>query len=174
MNKACKEFISPDGEYKSVITEESNSFHIDVYILGIEFDPDANEIYPCWEKINHLPIIVEKEYTPGFYPIEELKSHLGDQDFTLKIDLLRDFPLYREVSFLNPKEVNVYSEVSNAETQEVQSYRMDANKIIYICGLCLVEEINDEGNWQMGQMDKDGNISCWSACSTFKEAIRGF
>lgn len=66
-------------------------------------------------------------------------------------------------------EVNVFCSDLNGE----DAAPIEANIIIDFLGLCLVEEVGYEGEWQMGQMDDNGSIYCWGSYGNIKEAIMG-
>lgn len=50
---------------------------------------------------------------------------------------------------------------------------IEAKTIIDFSGLCLVEEVGCEDQWQMGQIDENGSIYCWGSYGNIKEAIKG-
>ena len=173
MNESFIEFISPSGKYKSIITERSDCFLIDLYILSEDFDPNTEQTYgQYWSRKNMVPVIVDKGFSAEAFAIDELRNFMGEPDLPLTIEWIRDFSFCKVARFLNPQEVKVFCELVNSESQQRRMEAIDVKTIIDFAGLCLVEEIGEEDDWQMWQLDSDGSIYCWGNYGSLREAIK--
>ena len=172
MNENIQEIISPSGNYKATIFERPNYYNLEIYILSEDFEPETGVIYgEYWSRQNTASIIIEKGYHAGEFAIHELRSLMGEPDSQLSIEWIRDFSFCKDAKFLNPKDINVFSEWINAESNEKNLTPIEAKTIIDFAGLCLVEEIGCNDEWQMGQIDDNGRICCWGEYGKLKNAI---
>jgi hypothetical protein len=173
MEEAVKEIFSPSGKYKAVITEEKDFNCFDVYILNEDSyaeDNCSNSEY--WLKKNNNPIFVDKGMCAEHIAIEELRKYIGGPDIPLTIVWIKEFSFCETATFISPEKVNVYCNFIDPENKEQKRDIIDVKQIIYFDGLCLVEEIGEEDDWQMGQIDSKSDIFCWGYYGTLKEAIK--
>jgi hypothetical protein len=174
MYKTEKEIISPSGRYKAIISENKNCCSLDVYVRQEDYEHETGCVYgEYWSRKNRTPILVDKGLRAEFIAIQELRNLMGEPDLPLTIDWVRDFSFFKDARFLNPKDVKSFCQYINSESGEKKLEQIEAKTIIDFSGLCLVEEIGCEDDWQMGQMDAEGSICCWGYYGTLKEAIKG-
>ena len=174
MYKTEKEIISPSGRYKAIILENTNCCSLDVYILQEDYEHETGCGYgEYWSRKNRTPILVDKRLKAEFIAIEELRNLMGEPDSLLTIDWVKDFSFCKDARFLNPKDVRVFCQYVDSESGEKKLEQIEVKTIIGFSGLYLVEEIGCEDDWQMGQVDTEGNICCWGYYGTLIEAIKG-
>lgn len=174
MSRIEKEIISPSGRYKAIISDNTNCCSLDVYILQEDYDYETGYVYgEYWSRKNKNPIMVDKGLKAEFIAIQKLRILMGEPDLPLTIKWVRDFSFCNDVRFLNPEDVKVFCQCVDSESEEKKFEQIEVKTIIDFSGLCLVEEIGCEDDWQMGQMDTEGSIFCWGYYGTLKEAIKG-
>mgnify|MGYP000182782840 CR=1 FL=1 len=170
MEKNAQEITSPSGKYKAIILEKQNYYHIDVFVLSKDDDPNTH-IDEYWSKKNRTPILVDKGYCAKHFAMQELRVLLGEPDLPLSIDWVKDFSFCEVAEFLNPSDVHVFCECVKSENGQKEIVAIEAKTVINFEGLCLVEEAGYEDNWLMGQMNK-GKIICWGNYGTLKDALK--
>lgn len=169
MDQNEKAIISPSGQYKAIVLEKPNCYKLDLYILSQDLDPETGTIYgEYWSRQTKHPILIDKSTSPEGVAIQELRALMGEPDSPLSIEWIRDFSFCQDAKFLVPGEVNVFCNVNGQSAVAIE-----AKTIINFSGVCLVEEVGCEGQWQMGQIDENGSIYCWGSYGTIKEAIIG-
>jgi len=174
MNETEREIVSPSGQYKATVVEKPNCYKLELYILSEDFDPETGDIYgEYWSRQNANPILIDKSTIPEYFAIQELRVLMGVPDSPLSIEWIRDFSFCKDAKFLRPYEVNVFGNCLNSNANSEDAVPIEAKTIIDFSGLCLVEESGYEGEWQMGQMDDNGNIYCWGSYGSIKKAIIG-
>lgn len=171
MDQIERQMISPSGKYKATILENSNFYKLELFVMAEDFDPETGAIYgEYWSRQNANPILIDKNTSPEYFAIQELRVLMGEPDSPLAIEWIRDFSFCKDAKFLIPSEINVFY---NSNANGENAVPIEAKTIIDFSGLCLVEEIGYEGEWQMGQMDGNGSIYCWGSYGSIKEAIIG-
>lgn len=174
MNETVKEIFSPSGKYKATISIKSDCYSLDVYTLTQDFEPETGIVYgEYWSRKNTTPIFIDKELNAEYFAIQELGILMGEPDSPLSIEWIKDFSFCKEAKFINPLDMEVFGEWIDSESNERKLYKIEAKTIIDFSGLCLVEEIGCEDEWQMGQIDDYRRIICWGNYGTLKDAIRG-
>lgn len=174
MDESERQIISPSGKYKATVLEKPNCYKLELYVLSEDFDPETGDIYgEYWSRQNANPILIDKSTSPEYFAIQELRVLMGEPDSPLSIEWIRDFSFCKDAKFLLPNEVNVFCNCLNSNANSEDVVPIEAKTIIDFSGLCLVEEIGYEGEWQMGQMDDNGNIYCWGSYGSIKKAIIG-
>ncbi|MCX7746210.1 MAG: hypothetical protein N2645_04870 [Clostridia bacterium] len=168
------EIFSPSGKYKAVIKEKVEGYYIDVFTLMEDIDFESGQSYgEYWSRRNDRVIVYSKEFKAEFVALEEIRNIMGEPDSPLTIEWVRDFSFCSDAKFLNPRLVKVFYDSSDSSKQESFMQTIEARTIIDFSGLCLIEEIDNEDNWLMGQIEEDGNIYCWGYYGSLKQAIRG-
>lgn len=171
MDQIERQIISPSGKYKATILEKPSCYKLEVYILSEDFDPESGDRYgEYWSRQNANPILIDKSTSPEYFAIQELRVPMGEPNSPLAIEWIRDFSFCKDAKFLIPSEINVFC---NSNANGENAVPIEAKTIIDFSGLCLVEEIGYEGEWQMGQMDDNGSLYCWGSYGNIKEAIKG-
>lgn len=174
MDKIERQIISPSGNYKATILEKPNCYKIDLYVRSQDFEPETGIIYgEYWSRKNTTPIVIDRGINPEYFAIQELRVLMGEPDSPLSIEWVKDFSFCKDAKFLFLNEVNVFRECINLDVKDEKPIPIEAKTIIDFAGLCLVEEIGCDGEWQMGQIDDNERIYCWGNYSTIKEAIMG-
>lgn len=169
-----KAIISPSGQYKAIVVEKENSYKLELYVLSQDLDTETGTIYgEYWSRQTKHPILLDKSTSPEGIAIQELRNLVGEPDSPLSIEWIRDFSFYQDAKFLVPGEVNVFCDYFNPNGNGEDAIPIEAKTIIDFSGLCLVEEVGCEGQWQMGQIDENGSIYCWGSYGNIKEAIKG-
>ena len=174
MDQNEKAIISPSGQYKAIVLEKPNCYKLDLYILSQDLDSENGTIYgEYWSRQTKHPILIDKNKSPEGFAIQELRALVGEPDLPLSIEWIRDFSFCQDAKFLAPGEVSVFCICHNSNGNGERAIPLEAKTIIDFSGLCLVEEVGCEGQWQMGQIDENGSIYCWGSYSNIKEAIIG-
>lgn len=174
MDQNEKAIISPSGQYKAIVLEKPNCYKLDLYILSQDLDSENGTIYgEYWSRQTKHPILIDKNKSPEGFAIQELRALMGEPDLPLSIEWIRDFSFCQDAKFLAPGEVNVFCNCHNSNGNGEDAIPIEAKTIIDFSGLCLVEEVGCEGQWQMGQIDENGSIYCWGSYGSIKEAING-
>lgn len=173
MENTINEIISPSGKYKAIVTEREECNSIDVYILFYDYDPIDNISHgEYWSRKNSSPIFVDKGLHAGHFAIQELRKLMDEPERNPTIEWIRDYSFCQGAKFIDPKEVSVFCDFVDGGSDGTDKDKIEVRAIICFDGLCLVEETGDEGNWQMGQVDSNGNIYCWGYYGGIKEAIK--
>jgi hypothetical protein len=165
VDKYTKKVISPSGKYKATITEQKNVYSIAVFKLN-------ESLKPSWSNVNSICISISDGLHPVAIAIEELRKLIGNPAIPLTIEWIKDFSFCNDATFIDPKGVNVYCDFIDQVCQERKLNKIEVHQIIKFDELCLVEEIGDEDDWQMGQIDSKGDIYCWGYYGTLKDAIK--
>lgn len=172
MDNRIYEILSPSGKYKAIVTEREDCNGIDIYKLYEDYElVDNRFLGEYWLRQNSSPIYIDKELYAGHFAKQELRKLMDEPEPNPTIEWIRDYSFCKDAKFIDTEEVSVYDFV-NFESNETKKNKIEVKTIIYFDGLCLVEEIGDEGDWQMGQVDSSGNIYCWGCYGEIKEAIR--
>lgn len=174
MDEIEKQIISPSGQYKATVLEKPNCYKLELYVLSEDLDSETGDVYgEYWSRQNANSILIDKSTSPEYFAIQELRALMGEPDLPLSIEWIRDFSFCKDANFLLPSEVNVFYNHINSNVNDENAVPIEAKTIIDFSGLCLIEEIGCEGEWQMGQIDDNGNIYCWGSYGTIKDAIIG-
>jgi len=174
MSETVKEIISPSGKYKATILDKTNCYSLNVYTLSEDFEPETGIGYgQYWSRKNTTPICIDKELNAIYFAIQELGVIIGEPDSPLSIEWIRDFSFCKEAKFINSIDIEVFGEWIDSESNERKLDKIEAKTIIDFTGICLVEEVCCDDEWQMGQINENGSIICWGNYGTLKDAIRG-
>jgi len=169
MDEIKRQIISPSGKYKATVLEKPNYYRLELYIRSEDIDPETGATYgEYWSRKNSNPILIDKIISPEYFAIQELRVLMGEPDSPLSIEWIRDFSFCKDAKFLSPDETCVFCECINSDAIPI-----NAKTIIDFSELCLIEELGCKDEWQMGQIDNNGNIYCWGSYGTIKEAITG-
>lgn len=174
MSENIEVIVSPSGKYKATIIEKPDSYTIDIYELLEDYDHQNDVLVnDFWLRKSPTPLLVGKDFHAKAFAIDELRKLMNEPALPLSIDWVKDFSFCEDAIFINPYDVEVFSECIDNENHETKPDKIEAKTIISIMGLCLVEEVGCEDEWQMGQIDDSGHIICWANYGTLKEAIMG-
>lgn len=169
-----KAIISPSGQYKAIVAEKENSYKLELYVLSQDLDPETGTIYgEYWSRQTKHPILIDKNTSPEGVAIQELRALMDEPHSSLSIEWIRDFSFCHDAKFLVPGEVNVFCNCHNSIGNGQKVIPIEAKTIIDFSGLCLVEEVGCEDQWQMGQIDENGSIYCWGSYGNIREEIKG-
>jgi len=169
-----RELISPSGKYKAIITEKQDRYELDVFTLAEDFEPEMGVVYgEYWSRKNTTPIFIDKGFRAEHIAIQELRGLMSEPQKPLTIEWIRDFSFCKDATFIVPQGISIFDEYLDTTTNEKRVSQIEAKTIINFAGLFLVEEVENENEWLMGQMDSQGSIRCWGYYVSIKEAIIG-
>lgn len=88
-----------------------------------------------------------------------------------KADIVEWIQLYSccsDTLLIPTDKVKVFSQFGLRKKEKI-----NAQKIIRVVGLYVVEEVDEHDNWLMGDINKQGEIVCWGSYGSVKNVIDG-